>query len=233
MGRKPPAFDILAWNADGTNLPGALHGQFLDIFAHNLLAKPDAFDRARHPDRARAASRCPPSSPARSPTTSPPGRAATAPPSCWWGDCTFVLSYSGHIASLVNPPGNPKAHYWAGGSRGRPPGLVRRSDPHSRAAGGSLGRLGLRTRRAEDRRRRISAATTQAARRRARPIRPRLGVRLAAARSHQRDPGVLSRITPSATAAPGRTSACASPRTTSRLAGRRRPQGTLDPSSES
>jgi polyhydroxyalkanoate synthase len=34
------------------------------------------------------------------------------------GDSTFVLSYSGHIASLVNPPGNPKAHYWVGG----PPG---------------------------------------------------------------------------------------------------------------
>jgi len=28
----------------------------------------------------------------------------------------FVLSYSGHIASLVNPPGNPKAHYWTGGA---------------------------------------------------------------------------------------------------------------------
>ena len=40
MGEKPPAFDILAWNADGTNLPGALHGQFLDIFADNLLTRP-------------------------------------------------------------------------------------------------------------------------------------------------------------------------------------------------
>ena len=37
------------------------------------------------------------------------------------GDSTFVLSYSGHIASLVNPPGNPKAHYWAGGEPGRDP----------------------------------------------------------------------------------------------------------------
>jgi polyhydroxyalkanoate synthase len=40
MGDKPPAFDILAWNADGTNLPGALHGQFLDIFRDNLLTRP-------------------------------------------------------------------------------------------------------------------------------------------------------------------------------------------------
>src|SRR5580704_2935618 len=39
MGEQPPAFDILAWNAHGTNLPGALHGQFLDIFRDNLLAR--------------------------------------------------------------------------------------------------------------------------------------------------------------------------------------------------
>jgi polyhydroxyalkanoate synthase len=37
------------------------------------------------------------------------------------GDSTFVLSYSGHIASLVNPPGNPKAHYWTGGTPGPDP----------------------------------------------------------------------------------------------------------------
>ena len=43
MGEKPPAFDVLAWNADGTNLPGALHCEFLDIFANNGLAKPGAF----------------------------------------------------------------------------------------------------------------------------------------------------------------------------------------------
>ena len=37
------------------------------------------------------------------------------------GKSTFVLSYSGHIASLVNPPGNPKAHYWTGGPPGPDP----------------------------------------------------------------------------------------------------------------
>jgi polyhydroxyalkanoate synthase subunit PhaC len=68
MGRKPPAFDILAWNADGTNLPGALHGQFLDIFAHSCWS-------SRKPTRCWAlrsssiASRCPPSLPVRSPIT--------------------------------------------------------------------------------------------------------------------------------------------------------------------
>jgi polyhydroxyalkanoate synthase len=37
------------------------------------------------------------------------------------GDTEFVLSFSGHIASLVNPPGNPKAHHWTGGTPGPDP----------------------------------------------------------------------------------------------------------------
>ena len=36
LGDKPPAFDILAWNADGTNRPPRLHGQFLEIFGCQL-----------------------------------------------------------------------------------------------------------------------------------------------------------------------------------------------------
>ena len=120
MGRKPPAFDILAWNADGTNLPGALHGQFLDIFAHNLLAKPNAFEVLGTPiELARI----------KVPTFVSGAIAdhLTTWANCYrttqllGGDSTFVLSYSGHIASLVNPPGNPKAHYWAGGELGPDP----------------------------------------------------------------------------------------------------------------
>ena len=42
MGEDPPAFDILAWNADGTNLPAALHEQFLEIFGTNALVRPGA-----------------------------------------------------------------------------------------------------------------------------------------------------------------------------------------------
>jgi polyhydroxyalkanoate synthase subunit PhaC len=37
------------------------------------------------------------------------------------GPATFVLSNSGHIQSLVNPPGNPKAKYFAGGEPGPDP----------------------------------------------------------------------------------------------------------------
>ena len=82
MGDKPPAFDILAWNADGTNLPGALHGEFLDIFEGNLLTQPGGLSVLGTPDAARRHQGADCSSPARSSTTSRRGWAATAPRSC-------------------------------------------------------------------------------------------------------------------------------------------------------
>ena len=59
------------------------------------------------------------------------------------GPTAFVLSYSGHIASLVNPPGNPKAHYWTGGTPGADPGqwLAGAEKTAGQLVGG-LGRLG-------------------------------------------------------------------------------------------
>jgi poly(3-hydroxyalkanoate) synthetase len=60
------------------------------------------------------------------------------------GPSTFVLSYSGHIASLVNPPGNPKAHYWTGGTAGEDPSSGWPAPRNSWAAGGSHGPSGQR-----------------------------------------------------------------------------------------
>jgi polyhydroxyalkanoate synthase len=36
-GKDPPAFDILGWSVDATNLPSRLHSQFLEIFSRNVL----------------------------------------------------------------------------------------------------------------------------------------------------------------------------------------------------
>jgi polyhydroxyalkanoate synthase subunit PhaC len=120
MGDKPPAFDVLAWNADGTNLPGALHCEFLDIFADNGLAKPGAvavlgtpvhLDRIKIPTFVTGALT----------DHLTPWMGCYRTTQLLSGESTFVLSYSGHIASLVNPPGNPKAHYWTGGVPGPDP----------------------------------------------------------------------------------------------------------------
>ena len=120
MGEQPPAFHILAWNADGTNLPGALHGQFLDIFRDKLLTRPGQLGVLGTPLQLKAVT---------VPVFVAGGVADHLTPweGCYQttrllgGPTAFVLTYSGHIASLVNPPGNPKAHYWTGGTPGAAP----------------------------------------------------------------------------------------------------------------
>jgi polyhydroxyalkanoate synthase subunit PhaC len=120
MGEAPPAFDILAWNADGTNLPAALHDQFLQIFRDNALIRPGAMTVLGTPiDLANITV----------PTFVTGALTDHLTP---WAGCyrttqllsgpsTFVLSSSGHIQSLVNPPGNPKASYFTGGEAGPDP----------------------------------------------------------------------------------------------------------------
>jgi poly[(R)-3-hydroxyalkanoate] polymerase subunit PhaC len=120
MGEKPPAFDILAWNADGTNLPGALHGEFLDIFEGNLLSRPGGLSVLGSPMQLDAI-KVPSFVTGAVVDHLTPWLGCYRTTQLLGGDSTFVLSYSGHIASLVNPPGNPKAHYWTGGPPGPDP----------------------------------------------------------------------------------------------------------------
>jgi polyhydroxyalkanoate synthase subunit PhaC len=117
MGDKPPAFDILAWNADGTNLPGALHGQFLDIFRDNLLTRPGRLSVLGTPLQLRQIT-VPTFVTGAVTDHLTPWKGCYQTTQLLGGPSTFVLSYSGHIASLVNPPGNPKAHYWTGAAPG-------------------------------------------------------------------------------------------------------------------
>jgi polyhydroxyalkanoate synthase subunit PhaC len=120
MGEKPPAFDILAWNADGTNLPGALHNQFLDIFRDNLLARLAGLSVLGTPVSLKNIT-VPAFVTGAVTDHLTPWKGCYRTTQLLSGPSTFVLSYSGHIASLVNPPGNPKAHYWTGGPPGADP----------------------------------------------------------------------------------------------------------------
>lgn len=120
MGEQPPSFDILAWNADSTNLPAGLHMQFLDIFLHNHMAKPGAINVMGTPLNLGNIK-------ADAYVTAGINDHLTPWHGCYrttqllGGDCTFVLSHAGHIASLVNPPGNPKATYYTGPQPGKNP----------------------------------------------------------------------------------------------------------------
>lgn len=120
MGENPPVFDILAWNADGTNLPARLHDQLLGIFRDNSLMHPGGLEVLGTPVDVGSIT-----VPAF--VTGAVNDHLTPWTGCYRttaalsGPCTFVLSNAGHIASLVNPPGNPKASYAAGPEPGPDP----------------------------------------------------------------------------------------------------------------
>ena len=120
MGQEPPAFDILAWNADTTRLPGALQQQFLRIAEHNLLAVPGGVSLLGAPvDLAKAAVDTYVIGAEADHIV--PWKGAYRTTQLLGGEMTFVLSGGGHIQHVVNPPGNPKARYRTGPRPGAAP----------------------------------------------------------------------------------------------------------------
>lgn len=112
LGDDPPAFDILFWNADATNLSSALMGDFLELFEANAYAQPGTYDVADH----------------TLDLTKVKGDifilGGTTDHITPWQACyrstqlfgaknvEFVLSQAGHMQAILNPPGNPKAKFW-------------------------------------------------------------------------------------------------------------------------
>jgi polyhydroxyalkanoate synthase subunit PhaC len=120
LGKEPPAFDVLAWNADTTELPAALYAQYLELYEGNLLARPggltilgtpvdlgkvdvDTYAMAGSTDHIVS------------------WRAAYATTQVLGGRVEFVLSNAGHIQSMVNPVGGAKASYRTGPETGPDP----------------------------------------------------------------------------------------------------------------
>ncbi len=110
QGRKPAPFDVLYWNADTTRMAAALHRDMVQTGLTNSLAEPggaamlgtavdlskvtvDTYVIAGIADHIS------------------PWQACYRSARLFGGDVRFVLSTSGHIASLVNPPGNKRASF--------------------------------------------------------------------------------------------------------------------------
>ena len=110
MGKTPPAFDVLFWNADTTNMPAALHRDFMRMALENALVEPGGATVLGTPvDLSKI-------------TVDSYVVAGIADHITPWQNAyrtvhllgsgpRFVLSTSGHIAALVNPPGNEKASF--------------------------------------------------------------------------------------------------------------------------
>ncbi len=114
LGKSPPSFDILAWNADGTNLPAALHEDFIQIFRDNPLPRAGEFSVLGTPvDLSRIGIDTFLTGAIADHLT--PWKGCYQTTQLLGGESTFVLSSAGHIASLINPPPAERARYWTGG----------------------------------------------------------------------------------------------------------------------
>lgn len=111
MGNSPPAFDILYWNNDTTNLPAGLHSDYLDIFTKGSLNRPGEFTVSGTPVDLGQVD-CDKFFVAGVTDHITPWKACYRSAMAYGGEAKFVLSHSGHVQSLINPPGNPKACYY-------------------------------------------------------------------------------------------------------------------------
>lgn len=113
LGNQPPAFDVLFWNADTTRLPARLHGDFLDLIFTNPFMNPGKLSINGVPIDMRKVKH---ETYVIGGTTDhiTPWKAVYQTARIYGDKTTFILSNSGHLQSLLNPPGNPKAWYVKG-----------------------------------------------------------------------------------------------------------------------
>jgi polyhydroxyalkanoate synthase subunit PhaC len=117
MGEQPPAFDLLAWNADATRLPAAMHSWYLrSCYLENALAKGTMVLGGQRLDLAAVMSDTYIVAAERDHIV--PWTSSYESTRLLGADVRFVLSSGGHIAGIVNPP-NPKS--WVLTSDTNPP----------------------------------------------------------------------------------------------------------------
>jgi polyhydroxyalkanoate synthase len=110
-GETPPAFDVLFWNADSTNLAAALHSDYLDLYLKRPFARPGETNLLGRPVDLRRVD-VDAYILAGSTDHITPWQACYRTTGMLGGEKQFVLSNSGHVQAIVNPPGNPKARYY-------------------------------------------------------------------------------------------------------------------------
>ncbi|AVO56808.1 class II poly(R)-hydroxyalkanoic acid synthase [Pseudomonas chlororaphis] len=110
LGKEPPAFDILYWNNDNTRLPAAFHGDLLDFFKHNPMGHPGGLEVCGTPIDLQKVT-VDSFSVAGINDHITPWDAVYRSTLLLGGEKRFVLSNSGHVQSILNPPSNPKANY--------------------------------------------------------------------------------------------------------------------------
>ena len=111
-GETPPAFDLLYWNGDSSNLPGPMCAYYLErMYLDNQLRESGALTMAGASiDLARVT--MPACIVASRDDHIVPWRSAYQSTRLLGGEVTFVLGASGHIAGVVNPPAKNRRNHW-------------------------------------------------------------------------------------------------------------------------
>ncbi len=119
-GERPPPFDVLYWNMDTTRMPAAMHEFYLrEMYLHNRLIKPDSLNIAGEPISLKRI-RQPLYAVSADDDHVAPWRQTFRINQWVQGPKRYVLSSSGHILGIVNPPANPpKRKYWVAAAHRR------------------------------------------------------------------------------------------------------------------
>ncbi len=112
LGREPPASDLLYWSVDGTRLPRAMHAYYLrKLYLENKLVQPGALSMmGQGIDLGRV--RCPCYVVAALDDHIVPWRSAHKAQALFSGPTRFILSQSGHITGIINPPAAGRGAYF-------------------------------------------------------------------------------------------------------------------------
>ena len=112
LGKSPFPFDLLYWNADSTRMPAAMHSFYLrKMYQENLLVQPGGITLGGVPLDLRKI-KTPSFLLSTREDHIAPWRSTYAATQIYSGPVKFVLSASGHIAGVVNPPGGSKYGHW-------------------------------------------------------------------------------------------------------------------------
>ncbi len=111
-GKAPPAFDLLYWNGDSTNLPGPMFVYYLrHMYLQNDLSVPGRLTCLGESVDLGAIN-LPTYLYGSREDHIVPWKSAFESSNLLSGDVRFVLGASGHIAGVINPPAKNKRHYW-------------------------------------------------------------------------------------------------------------------------
>ena len=121
LGMDPPAFDVLFWNADATNLSASLMGDFLTLYETLAFTRQGEVEMADHMvDLSKVTADLFILGGVTDHIT--PWKATYRSTQLFGSkNITYVLSQSGHMQAILNPPGNPKAKYYVQKKAGKLP----------------------------------------------------------------------------------------------------------------